>query len=105
MPPLPTGRKPAHAAKPTRPRYGNSLRKTLSERERPKPLQEPIPSRLGRLCRGQLRRLKDRPRRPGPMDALIQWRGEKINADNNLRETPAGLGVLVKADMKQNRRK
>ena len=47
MPLPPTRRKPAHAAGPTRPRYGNSLRKTLSERERPKPLQAPTPSRLG----------------------------------------------------------
>src|SRR5581483_3516805 len=30
----PTGREVAHAARPTSPRYGNSLRKTLSERER-----------------------------------------------------------------------
>src|ERR1700716_3507240 len=47
VPSPPTGRKPAHAARPARPRYGDSLRKTLSERERPKPLQAPTPSRLG----------------------------------------------------------
>src|SRR5262249_15256240 len=42
----PTRREVAHAARPTWPRYGNSLRKALSERERPKRPVTPAPSRF-----------------------------------------------------------
>ncbi|MEA2868278.1 MAG: hypothetical protein QOE39_2993, partial [Bradyrhizobium sp.] len=73
----PTRRKAAHAAGPARPRYGNSLRKTLSERKRPKPLQAPTPSRFGRLSPCQLRRIRDRPCRLGQLPAFIQRRAKR----------------------------
>src|SRR5258708_13945045 len=96
MPPLPTGRKPAHAARPTRPRYGNSLRKTLSERECPKPLQEPTPSHLVRLCRSQLRRLSDRPFPPGQLHAFIQYTANRLKPTNTLSELRRPMAALLK---------
>src|SRR4051794_19125756 len=84
----PTRRKLARAAEPRRPRYGNSLRKTLSEPVLPDRCRHRCLSRLGRLSLCQLRRLRDRVRRLDQLPALNTAAGEKKNGDKNLLVTP-----------------
>jgi hypothetical protein len=53
----------------------------------------PKPARLPRLSLCQMRRLRDRPRCHGQLYAFNTAAGEKINADNRLKDLCIGLNV------------
>jgi hypothetical protein len=93
----PERREAAHAARPTRPRYGNSLRKTLSERERPKPSHGAVRAVWRRLSPSQLRRIRDRSCRLPQLPAFIPWRAERSMVTGRLAlGNPTISGVYVK---------